>query len=986
VSVLNEKEYLGDVVPLEEISVEPTEKVKEPLVVGQKISEDLPISIENKDDTAIDFSAWKKKVKGFMKKKASAEQKEDTNEDSFDLSNIKEKTTNFFKQIGKPRAKKERSDGEEFSIASVVAYSKKNAKWLIPLAFILIAIILSSYFRLMPVYLPITDQWAENSVNNFYQQQLRQQIDAQYPNLPQANRDALVQTEFQALVAGDTGQFTQDKAQLSQQFKANFQDENGDTYLLAIDPYLWYSQARNVVNYGHLGDTIIDGESYFSLRDGRLPKKSSVQLHPYVAAYLFEFLSFFNKNVSLMYALFLVPAIIIGLALIPTFFIGKKIGGNVGGLFAALFLAINGPLLGRTPAGFSDTDAYSVFFPLLIAWLFLEAYTTTNKRNRWIYIGIAGLSVGLYAATWTGWSTMFLFVLATLVLVSGARLCINFFKAKYKFSKNMLTTPYIKNNALLFAGFFVSSGVFVWVFRGLDVFQSGFMRPIKFIALKEVGIKSIWPNVLTTVAEFNTTSFSHIIGQMGGNLFFFLAAVGLLLTLLIKSKDGKYDWAYFIFLAIWLVSTIYAFTKGTRFAILIAPPFALALGSAFGGIYEKTAELLHKGVHISRPISNLLIIGLLALFLIAPMGQAKQIALNEVPSMNDAWWNTLTKIKDDATDAIITSWWDFGHWFVAVTERRVTFDGGDQGERIHWVGNSLLTADEQESIGILRMLNCAQETAPHQLNEFTGDSLQSVQMIYEVLPIAEREEARQKYIQLGLTEEQAATMLEMTHCEDLIPSYYITSEDMIGKAGVWGHFGSWDFEKATMYQNTVKLPRAEAVAYLAENFDIDEAEAASLHTEIITADPDRWIAPWPGYLSGRQQCQTIGAGQLRCILSTGSGSISVLINLLTDTAEIEGNPGVVPNSIVYPAGESVNHIELNGEKAGFSLILIPSGNSYIAIMADPLQAGSMFTRLFFLEAHGLKCFSKFDDVQQVSGGKIITWKVDYACLQENLIY
>ena len=30
------------------------------------------------------------------------------------------------------------------------------------------------------------------------------------------------------------------------------------------------------------------------------------------------------------------------------------------------------------------------------------------------------------------------------------------------------------------------------------------------------------------------------------------------------------------------------------------------------------------------------------------------------------------------------------------------------------------------------------------------------------------------------------------------PDYFITSYDMIGKSGVWGHFGSWDFVKATM--------------------------------------------------------------------------------------------------------------------------------------------------------------------------------------------
>ena len=89
--------------------------------------------------------------------------------------------------------------------------------------------------------------------------------------------------------------------------------------------------------------------------------------------------------------------------------------------------------------------------------------------------------------------------------------------------------------------------------------------------------------------------------------------------------------------------------------------------------------------------------------------------------MNDAWYESLIGIKNDCEDGIITSWWDFGHWFVAVAERRVTFDGGNQGERIHWVGKSLITKNETTAIGLLRMLNCGQEEAPHILEKYLDD-------------------------------------------------------------------------------------------------------------------------------------------------------------------------------------------------------------------------------------------------------------------------
>ena len=76
--------------------------------------------------------------------------------------------------------------------------------------------------------------------------------------------------------------------------------------------------------------------------------------------------------------------------------------------------------------------------------------------------------------------------------------------------------------------------------------------------------------------------------------------------------------------------------------------------------------------------------------------------------MTDGWYNSLTKIKEESQeDAIINSWWDFGHQFITVSKRGATFDGGSQNRPMaHWIGNALLTSDEKTTVGILRMLDC----------------------------------------------------------------------------------------------------------------------------------------------------------------------------------------------------------------------------------------------------------------------------------------
>ncbi len=45
----------------------------------------------------------------------------------------------------------------------------------------------------------------------------------------------------------------------------------------------------------------------------------------------------------------------------------------------------------------------------------------------------------------------------------------------------------------------------------------------------------------------------------------------------------------------------------------------------------------------------------------------------------------------------------------------------------------------------------------------------------------------------------------------------------------------------------------------------------------------------------------------------------------------------------------------------------------------------MFTRLFFIEGHGLKHFKKFSDEKSVFGGRIIVWKVDWKGTESNIM-
>jgi len=68
-------------------------------------------------------------------------------------------------------------------------------------------------------------------------------------------------------------------------------------------------------------------------------------------------------------------------------------------------------------------------------------------------------------------------------------------------------------------------------------------------------------------------------------------------------------------------------------------------------------------------------------------------------------------------------------------------------------------------------------------------------------------------------------------------------------------------------------------------------------------------------------------------------------------------------------------------------LFFPTGkDTYASLLAHPLIANSMFTRLFFLNGHGLKHFNLFDDRTDMTGLSIKTWTVDWEEGESNEVY
>ena len=200
---------------------------------------------------------------------------------------------------------------------------------------------------------------------------------------------------------------------------------------------------------------------------------------------------------------------------------------------------------------------------------------------------------------------------------------------------------------------------------------------------------------------------------------------------------------------------------------------------------------------------------------------------------------------------------------------------------------------------------------------------------------------------------------------------------MIGKSGVWAHFGSWNFDRAWMHQAFRKNnDEAKVIQMFMDEFNYSKETAVSYYSEIkelkSESDVNVWISPWPSYIS-QESCQRTG-DIVRCPLQQGF----VEINLDSMEASIPTSGGIKKPAIFsYTTPSGINAREYHDNTIGVGMVLlINKDGSYSSIYMAPQLTNSTFTKLFYLDGHGTSYFDLFHE----SGGSdtdIKVWKVNW---------
>jgi hypothetical protein len=165
----------------------------------------------------------------------------------------------------------------------------------------------------------------------------------------------------------------------------------------------------------------------------------------------------------------------------------------------------------------------------------------------------------------------------------------------------------------------------------------------------------------------------------------------------------------------------------------------------------------------------------LAALTIAPAKSGYREARKYLPNINQAWWTTLEALREQSPpNAIINTNWDYGYWIKYAAERRVEADGGSLATHIpYWQSRALLSPNDNQAVGVLRMLDCESDATPQpegQLGAYGKlvalglDSIAAQSMVLELAGL-DFADAKSRLARSGLSEAAQASVLASTHCD-----------------------------------------------------------------------------------------------------------------------------------------------------------------------------------------------------------------------------
>jgi len=822
---------------------------------------------------------------------------------------------------------------------------KKKFIFLIPLAFVLF---INLYFRAFPIYFPQFKTQAKNIVLNGIRQAITQEVFKRYPQYDPLAKERLINTHFAQYLKQNASEIEKQIKNLYLKFKEKYQDETGQTYLMELDCWHWSRYVENVFLRGYPGDMVIKGKQF----DRLMLSPSGMQLSwdnflYYFSAYLYKIFLFF-KYVPLFTFLFYLPLFFIFLFIMGLYFFSFTQGKYIGALISCLFIGLSTSFIPRSCAGWFDKDILNLLFPVLIIWVYLLNYKASSFRQKLFWIFFSCFWIGLFCFTWTMWWFVFVIILAYEFLHIFIQLIIyGYYKKDYR--------AFPKEHIINFLLFIFFSFFWIIILCGFEPLVVLFNQLKSAIFLSKPLRESIWPNVYATVGELKKMSLQEIVNSFGNAGLFFSAFLSLLFILirnLFYHPEDEYKRHSIGILTLWFLGMLYASFQGVRFLVFLTVPLGIALGRFINDIYEYIK--IKFGFLKSVLISGCLVIIFSSQF----FNNANRVSRGIFPLMDDQWYKVLTLLRDTTPkEAVINSWWDFGDWFKVVAKRRVIFDGQTQNKpQAYWMAKAILSENEEEALGILRMLNNGGNQAFEIINEYLKDPLAAVLLLERVLGLSyyEAKDILEDFLPTRTTQELLSLLFDKT-----VPIYFIVDYSMVYKISAISFLGNWNFAKVYIVKNFNKEEKEKILERLVK-LGKDSSLMQRFYQEaflISSQNIDTWLSQVLQFYSEPVR------GTLKDNLVYFENGF--IYNPKEKT--IYTNSGQIPRSLFFIEDDQIKErVYLNANQIFSILVYQIQPEIYKAILLDQALGKSLFVRLYFLRGKTLKHFKPHIEAEEAN--------------------
>ncbi len=772
------------------------------------------------------------------------------------------------KHPAEPKIKKKENRHKDFKKP---AWFRKYA----PVIFITLSIILAVAVRMHYAGLPLMDDWAHMSAVATFRPGITDDVNKMYPYYSDAQKNKLIDQQVQAKL----NEYIAQIAQKADSLRDSYKDPSGQTYLYGIDPYNYYKKAKD--------GTLDDFLTFFEY-------------------YLHRFVSFFNQDISLATTTFYIPLIFVTLTIFPVYFITRRIAGDIAGLIASAVFAIHPEFLKYSLAGMTDTNTLNIFFMLAISWMFLEIFLLKRTRNRIIAAAALILLVFLFRFTWTGYYIIF-GLLAAAAFVYLSVWLFNRYTGKLSTNRRIIY--------ILGIGF----AIMMIALLGLRMIIRFLPSKVQ-LYLGSTTQQGIWPDSFSTISELKSLAFTDMITRLGGPIFAIIVLFSAIYTFWKIADKRKIP--YSALLAMTATALILpAGLKAIRIFPFSIPFICILFGFGIILIMEtipKFIRWIDQKDRIIRSLVHILVAGLL-LFIIGSQFMANYADVRAIkPKMDDSLYDTAAKIGQVSPEnSKIFAWWDKGHFFWALSDRDVLIKASPRMPRTYWMAKALMTPDENQSAGIIRMLDCSGEQKALSMIEGNLSTNEKISIIDSIVSMNKTD--AEKYLSKNGQDKRIA---KYTHCNGR-EIYIALTDDMFTRFHTVQQYAYWDFDKTDDEQQTYKAFKNYECSNVNESFT--------------------------------------------CIV--GNNVIKLNSRTGEKNADLAG--------LWFYIDDNLTRFSFDGSKTGLYMIVYPRDGKYYAIAVDRNIAESMYIRLMILGGYGLEDFEQIADNSRPETIRAVAYRVKW---------